>query len=709
MTVHVLHAGDGYDYLTRQVAAADVQLRAGDGLADYYTASGEPPGVWMGRGVAGLGVSGLVREDQMAALFGEGLHPEADAMIAAAIYDGASASAAIASAQLGRPFPRYRNETPFNLALRAAYTRHRELTGTHARADQRLVIRCRVAERVFAEVYGRRPANRAEVDLFLATQRRLERQPVSGYDLVFTPVKSVSTLWAVGSQQVRTAVEEAHRAAVGAALAFLEEHAAFTRTGAGGAAQIDTHGLVATAFTHRTSRTGDPNLHTHLVVANRIRGVDGRWRTVDGRMIHHVAVATSETYTTAIETELTARLGVQFTGVPRTDGKREVREIVGVDERLTALFSGRRSAIEEQYRVLVADYRDRYGREPSRKAQYGLAQQASLQTRPDKAPGRSLAELRADWRRQAIGVLGSADLQRMLASVTASRAPAGGGEVDVHAVAEQVVQAVSRSRSTWNRWHVHAEATRVLRAVPGYLTAAAVDRSDMVERVVEAALGPARSILLTVDTDSVPELLRRSDGASVLRVHGADRYTSRSVLDAEGRLLTAARTLTPHTVHTATVGAAIARTEHATGRHLDPGQRALVSHFTTAGTALAVAVGPAGSGKTTALRATTDAWRQSGRRVVGLAPSARAATVLHTEIGIDTHTLARLLVRWRAGRLRPGDIRPGDMLLVDEAGMAATHDLDDLHALATATGAVIRLIGDPHQGGCLPPRPTRSS
>src|SRR4051794_36565166 len=82
MTLHKLHAGDGYTYLTRQVAAGDEGRSPGQRLFDYYTASGNPPGRWTGAGAADLGVSGRVEEAQMRALFGRGLHPEADAIVA---------------------------------------------------------------------------------------------------------------------------------------------------------------------------------------------------------------------------------------------------------------------------------------------------------------------------------------------------------------------------------------------------------------------------------------------------------------------------------------------------------------------------------------------------------------------------------------------------------------------------------------------------
>ncbi|HET9650434.1 MAG TPA: relaxase domain-containing protein, partial [Microlunatus sp.] len=82
MTVHVLHAGNGYTYLTRSVAACDARLGRSESLADYYVAKGQPPGRWAGRGSVTLNVSGVVTEAQMKNLFGEGRHPNADTVVA---------------------------------------------------------------------------------------------------------------------------------------------------------------------------------------------------------------------------------------------------------------------------------------------------------------------------------------------------------------------------------------------------------------------------------------------------------------------------------------------------------------------------------------------------------------------------------------------------------------------------------------------------
>jgi conjugative relaxase-like TrwC/TraI family protein len=108
-------------------------------------------------------------------------------------------------------------------------------------------------------------------------------------------VKSVSTLWAVADRAIAAVIERAHQAAVNDALSFIEQQALFTRTGPQGIRQVNVTGLVATAFTHRDSRAGDPDLHTHVAVANKVQALDGRWLSIDGRVLFKANVAASET------------------------------------------------------------------------------------------------------------------------------------------------------------------------------------------------------------------------------------------------------------------------------------------------------------------------------------------------------------------------------------------------------------------------------
>jgi hypothetical protein len=119
---------------------------------------------------------------------------------------------------------------------------------------------------------------------------------VAAFDLTSSAPKSVSVVFGVGDREVRDAVRRAHERAVREALAYVEQSAAFVRRGLAGAEVMQADGLVAAGFRHRTSRVGDPQLHTHVLVANLGRGTDGRWSALDGRRIYAHARTASFVY-----------------------------------------------------------------------------------------------------------------------------------------------------------------------------------------------------------------------------------------------------------------------------------------------------------------------------------------------------------------------------------------------------------------------------
>ena len=707
MTVHVLHAGDGYTYLTRQVAAGDHARLRGDTLTDYYLAEGNPPGRWVGAGRAAMGVDDVVSEPQMKALFGQGLHPDADARIAGAIARGISSEDAESAARLGRRFPVLdQSGQVWRVRVDAAYADFTAAQGRRPeRGPERDLIRWTVATDLFRETNGRAPADDAEVKAFIAEVAKPPRQPVAGVDLVFTPVKSVSVLWALADEPTRRQVEAGHEAAWRRAFAFIEREAALTRTGKAGIAQVNTNGLVAAAFDHPDSRTGDPNLHTHVAVSAKVQGQDGLWRALDMRVLHAMAVAASETYNTAIEDELRERLGVQFVDRDGGRDKRPVREIDGIPAQLLTAFSSRRADIQTGYDDALARYRQTHGHDAPRTVQYRLAQEATLAHRPDKAAPRSWATARTMWLAQAREVLArgpfgrGGDLPALIARVTGRGIRAVVlDDAARDALAVQAVAAVAESRSTWTRWHLHAEVQRLTRRVHLPPTG----RDDLVTDITDRAINRLCLLLEAPELDPVPDGLRRSDGDSVYAVHGAARYTSEPLILAVEDQLVAA--LGEHTI-TGTpdpiLTAAAAALEASTGLTLDEGQRNLARAFVCDDRRLVIGIGPAGTGKTTAMRLAAQALQADGRRLVAVAPSARAAAVLAVEIDSPATTLAKLLhaanSEGSVGRSGTLTLGAGDVVLVDEAGMASTPALGRLLDLARASGAVVRLLGDPKQ------------
>jgi conjugative relaxase-like TrwC/TraI family protein len=418
MSMHKLTAGAGYDYLTRQVAALDATGKGHAGLASYYTERGETPGVWMGsgmEGIDGLTAGDPVTAEQMRALFGCGLHPLAELRQqqlegpALTIRDFQNV------VRLGAPFRVVDGDVSlFRLEVAkriAAINSAAGLpVGAPLQAADQARVRTEVARQFFLTEHGREPIDARELAGQIAKDSRPRTQTVAGYDLTFSPVKSVSTLWAVADPAVAAVIEQAHQAAVKDALTFIEKHALFTRTGPQGIRQVNVRGLVAAAFTHRDSRAGDPDLHTHVAVVNKVQTLDGQWLSIDGRVLFKANVAASETYNTALEQHLREALGVRFAERPGTDpAKRPIREIVGVDPRLNRRWSTRRAHIEARRGELAIQFQDDHGRPPTPVEALRLAQQATLETRDAKHEPRSLAEQRATWLKEAAVVVGSSE------------------------------------------------------------------------------------------------------------------------------------------------------------------------------------------------------------------------------------------------------------------------------------------------------------
>ena len=545
MSLHKLTAGTGYTYLTRQVAAHDRAERSQVGLAAYYEEKGESPGRWLGSGLAGLDLvdGDVVTEEQMKLLFGQGLHPRSQEPDAVARGWGA----------LGRPFPTF-EATTLRQEIATAFSAHNTSRGrawnAPIPAEERAGIRTEVIARAFARTHGRAPRDDTELTGFVATASKPAQTPVAGYDLTFSPVKSVSALWALASPEVAREVEAAHEAAVRATIGLLEREVAFTRVGKGGIRQVPVTGLVAAAFDHRDSRAGDPDLHTHVVISNKVQTLPdegGKWLTLDGRMVFKAKVMASEHYNTRLEAELTERLGVRFTERPSPEGRRPVREIEGMEPRLLQEWSSRRGDITSRQRQLAASFQADHGRAPTRIESLALAQQANLETRPDKHEPRSLREQRDQWRAEADAVLAAGDdagpttVPGLVSSVLGrawGQGAAGGTKVGT--------KVGTNSRGVWStsssrpgrpgRCGTSGPRPSARPGTPASPSRPSTRQSGTSSTRVTQGL----SLPVGVVPDlGEPEFLRRPDGASVYTVHGSRTYTSAAILDAERRLLEA--------------------------------------------------------------------------------------------------------------------------------------------------------------------------
>ncbi|QKJ21109.1 MobF family relaxase [Microbacterium hominis] len=633
--MRVMSAGDGYKYLLRTVAAADGDRPLSTPLSRYYAEAGTPPGRWLGSGLPALAdgridAGSRVSEAQLELLLGMGRDPGA-------------------GAPLGRAYPVY--------------------AASDASPD------------------------RANPDTPTPTRRRA----VAGYDFTFSLPKSASVLWAVADANTQATIATAHHKAIDDVLAFMEREVVATRAGEAGrdgaVAQVDVTGLIAAAFDHFDSRAGDPQLHTHVVVSNKVRTVfDGKWRSLDGRPLHAATVALSELHAAAFADHLARALGVEWERRAREADRNPVWAVATVPEHLVAEFSSRSRHIDIEKDRLIDEYIAAHGRAPSKVTIIRLRQKATLATRPEKQL-RSLADLTHEWRARASRLLG-VDATVWSRTAVNHRDPAQPMRAEdiehsiLDQLAERVVEAASERRSTWTRWNLYAEAAR---QTMGWRFAATEDREAIVAMITDAA--EQRSTRLTPPELAVsPAEFRRADETSVFRPRNSARYSSIALLDAEERLLTASQAASAPMVSVAT----LERAERARRNHgivLGDDQRTALHSIATSARSLDVLIGPAGAGKTTAMHALRLAWEHEHGRgsVIGLAPSAAAARELADDLGIATENTAKWLHEHHHGR---ATVRAGQLVIIDEASLADTLTLDRINTLATRAGAKVLLVGD---------------
>ncbi len=513
---------------------------------------------------------------------------------------------------------------------------------------------------------------------------------VPGFDLTFSVPKSVSVVYALGDVRLQGAVVEAAGVAVRDTLGWLEREACWVRRGSNnrsarpgdgevwGTRPMAARGFVAAMFRHRTSRAGDPQLHWHVLVANLSQGVDGRWSALDGTALYRTKRAAGAVFQARLRDELTARLGVEWGPV-----RRDVAEIAGVPRRVVRLFSKRREQIEE--------WLDAHGRQGP-----VAAQEATLATRTAKTAA-DLVALDAAWKLEAtVAGWGPEDLEALAATwVPAGRAAAGDGErwlVRTHGHDDDggdVERVVS-----FDEW------VRVM--LKSRLTAhdATFTRTE-VTAAVAGALGSGSSVpvieRLTARVLAHPEVVPVASGTGTTGIEtiggpvpdpGAARFTARDLLEAESRflaLVTAGLHPTVAPVDVAVVEAVL-NTRPTLGADQSVALRVMVS----SGRGVEVVVGRAGTGKTFLLGAVRDCFERSGHRVLGLAPSARAARELEDGAGIVSVTIARHLHTHDP----EGAWRAGDVVVVDEAAMTATRDLVRVLDRAAVVGAKVVLVGD---------------
>lgn len=686
---------DAWGYLMETVST-EIDIEYISEKASYYMANGTPPGTWEGQGAKQIGLTstGQITEEDLYSLFGLGRDP-------------------LLGETLGREFP---VAPSFEALVEKALTKLREDSVLADLSDEDLLDKA------------------TEIALQVP-----KKEAVAGYELVFSPPKSVSSWWAIADPKLKDQIREAHHEARKAAMQYLEEDIIRTRTGARGVAVTKTRGIIAASFDHWDSRENDPQLHTHVLISNKVQGEDGRWRTIDGRMLFPAISSAGAYYDTFLMDILARRFGVEWTTDDILQNPKQYLEwrkesnlddtpasrmqfsiengvapasikwqIEGVPHKLNKLFSSRSKALNEEKDKQIAAYIKKYGVKPSNSHIIKLRQRTALSTRRSKSV-LSLKELTTSWRERAMPVVGDSFLaaERIIREGRKRITRYGLWSFrndDVKAeqidnVVQQVLKALTTEKSAWVRTRAESIATTY---TAHWRLRSADDRRALVKRITDLVIENA--VPLTPKSQlHTPTHFMADDGASKFQPEILNLYTTREIWEAEERLLAAGTDTNYAVVNRELVNELIARPTLTEARILSDDQQAAVENIVTSGRLVDVLVGPAGAGKTTSLEKLKEIWEaEHGQGSVrGLAPTARASEVLAESLGIKTDNTAKWIFETGRGTANKDGfnftLNPNDLLIIDEASIAGTTALDELRRQAKTAGAKLLLVGDPAQ------------
>lgn len=660
LNIGLLAPGAGEYYIGEVATSAE----------DYYTGKGETAGRWVGSLAVEIGLRGEVAPDDFRAVLA-GLDPFTGEQL---VHRKTSASQETAEIRADRSFDVL--EAASALGVSGRYVRQlleegdrwaTQVAGSDAGADVPAPKHYLLGDRVRA-VEGRSgpvpwTVSGAELQRFVASRTEKKFRP--GYDLTLRPPKSVSVIWALGGPEIAGTVRDAHTAAVDQVVAYYEQHAVRARSPRSGR-RVETHGMIAAAFDHRTSRAGDPLLHTHVVAANMTRfdtdDEAGVWRAVESSALFDHAKAAGCLYQAHLRYELSRRLGVDFT--PTVNGYAEV---AGVPDKVIELFSKRRNEIEEE---LAAT-----GRTSARSAQV-----ATLETRRSKDYSVDADTLTASWVREAAEVGFTSDDARACVGVATG--------IDLTEADAQRLFGVLGGA------HGLCERSSTFR------------RSDVIESmsVLTGAMATAEQIGTLADRFLASgQVVAVVSGASVRgqqRRSAQSRWTTVELSQMEESLLK--RASRPALTGERALNADVVDGAIASRPELSDEQASMVELVCRSEQLVLPVEGRPGAGKTYATEAVVAAHVAGGLPIVGCAVSAAAASELEAQAAFarsvtPATTVAKLL--WDLDRF--DGLAAGTTVVVDEASMIGTRDLFRLAAHVERADGRIVLIGDPDQHGSV--------
>jgi conjugative relaxase-like TrwC/TraI family protein len=479
------------------------------------------------------------------------------------------------------------------------------------------------------------------------------RNAVPAFDVVLRPTKSVSILYGLGDPATGRAILAAHHAGLAEAVAYLDEHLG-ARRGHGGVQHVSGHGVLAVGFDHRTSREGDPLLHTHLVVANRVQGPDGRWTALDGRDLYRHRLAADTIYRATYQRELARTLGVEWTPADAHGN----REVVGMPEALVRGFSKRTGQIDAEVDRLGADGRERTPRLVKWAVQ--TTRKAKQHETPDTLYGR--------WRAEAAER--DVDADTLVREVTGRTANRDQDQTVSDEVAGRLFDRL---------------------AGPEGLTATA---STFARPDVLVALGAGLDGAGRTQLEELADRFLAERAVSVVADRALEerRWSTPDLLGVEQRLVTAATNRTGD--QTAVVSHQAVREALAAHPTAGQDQQAMVRDLCQGGAGVAAVVGRAGTGKTFALGVARHAWQLADYRLLAAAPTGIATMSLQGEGFEDVATCDRLLGDLDRGREQ---LDARTVLVVDEAGMVGSRKLTRLLDHAQQARAKVVLVGDDRQ------------